>query len=63
MLYNNTQQYQYITVMTALPSFTCPSPHTSDRPALRLPAQHLDLRFLGRETHNFAPLGALLFER
>jgi hypothetical protein len=57
------QQYQFSTVMTVNPSFTGPSPRTSYRSAIGLPAQHLDLGFRGRETHNFAPLGALLFER
>ena len=53
---NNLQQYQFITVVTAKPSFTCPSPHTSDRPALGLPAQHVDLGFRGEKPTISLPL-------
>jgi hypothetical protein len=55
---NNTQWYQSITVVTAKPSFACPSRHTSDRPALG-PRRSTSIWVSRRETHNFAPLGAV----
>jgi hypothetical protein len=60
---DNIHNYQFVTAVTAKPSFICPSPQTSDRLALGLRAQRVDLGFRGEKPTISLPLGALLFER